>query len=104
MDDAQQPTAAPASGSTPAHHLQPDLITAAQTSRLDGLEALRDTLAIQIENTRSGRDLAALAARFTDVLAQIEELAGGTCVAGTVATVTAVDEFTDRRNRRRRTS
>lgn len=47
---------------------------AASGSRLDTLRALRDYLAEALDNTLSARDQAALSARLTDVLAQIEEL------------------------------
>ena len=43
--------------------------------RLKSLEALRDYLARSLDETESARDRAALAARFADVLAQIDELA-----------------------------
>lgn len=47
---------------------------AVQRSRLEGLEALRDRLAEEIEETGSARDLAALSRQLTDVMIQIEEL------------------------------
>lgn len=39
---------------------------------LTALEALRDLLAAELDGCESSRDVAALAARFADVLAQIE--------------------------------
>ena len=42
--------------------------------RRAALEALRDRLAQEIDDTSYTRDLAALALRFTDVLAQIDDL------------------------------
>lgn len=47
---------------------------AASGSRLDTLRALRDYLADALDQTASARDQAALSARLTDVLAQIEDL------------------------------
>lgn len=47
---------------------------AAPQGRLAGLRALRDRLAEEIDQCESSRDVAALANRFTDVLAQIDEL------------------------------
>jgi hypothetical protein len=41
--------------------------------RLDSLRALRDVLARAMDTSDSGRDIAALANRLTDVLSQIEE-------------------------------
>lgn len=42
--------------------------------RLKTLQALRDYLAKALDDTASGRDQAALAARLADVLAQIAEI------------------------------
>ncbi len=39
---------------------------------LTALVALRDRLAVELDGCESSRDVAALAARFADVLAQIE--------------------------------
>ncbi len=47
---------------------------AATGSRLDTLRALRDYLADALDSCVSARDQAALSARLTDVLAQIEDL------------------------------
>lgn len=43
--------------------------------RLATLQALRDTLADQIAETDSGRDMAALSRQLTDVLKQIVDIA-----------------------------
>jgi hypothetical protein len=48
---------------------------AVRGDRLASLETLRDRLAREIDVCGSGRDLAALATRFADVLEQIESLA-----------------------------
>lgn len=48
--------------------------TASKGDRLDTLRALRDRLAKKIDETESGRDIAALASRLTDVLIQIDAL------------------------------
>ena len=79
-----------------------DLVRAGQTSRLAGLQQLRDILANQLETTVSGRDMAALSSRFSDVLAQIDELegTGGQGAGAAGAEVTSVDEFTARRKAR----
>lgn len=51
------------------------LLSAAESgSRLTALRALRDRLALEIDTTASARDVAALSARLTDVLEQIEAL------------------------------
>ena len=81
-----------------------DLVDAGQRGRLAGLEELRDMLARQLETTVSGRDFAALSSRFSDVLAQIEQLEELGSTAGTGAPVTDVDEFTARRDRRKDTA
>jgi hypothetical protein len=49
--------------------------------RLGTLKALRDRLAADIDGTTSARDVAPLAQRLMDVLAQIDELGGGLKVA-----------------------
>jgi len=52
------------------------LADAASTGdRLRALEALRDRLATDLDQTVSGRDVAALSQRLMDVLAQIDDLA-----------------------------
>ena len=53
-----------------------DLHDAGQGGRLNGLRALRDRLAIDIDRCESMRDLAALSLRLVDVLQQIAEIAG----------------------------
>lgn len=57
---------------------QPETVAAAvQSTRLNGLVALRDTLARSIDSCDSMRDLAALSRQLTDVLAQIAALDAG---------------------------
>jgi hypothetical protein len=74
------------------------LVGVAQTGdKRATLEALRDLLATAIDDTDSGRDLAALALRFTDVLNEIDKLP-------TSKDVTAADEIAQRRAARRRAS
>jgi hypothetical protein len=46
--------------------------TVVQGDRLESLRALRDVLARAMDSSDSGRDIAALANRLTDVLQQIE--------------------------------
>lgn len=46
----------------------------AKGDRLESLKALRDYLAAALDDTLSARDQAALSARLTDVLEQIEDL------------------------------
>jgi hypothetical protein len=70
---------------------------AATGDRRATLEALRDLLAAAIDDTESGRDLAALALRLTDVLNEIDKLP-------TSKDVTAADEIANRRAARRRAS
>ena len=60
---------------------------------LASLRALRDRLAVAIDTTDSPRDLAPLAARFTDVLAQIDLLDPPV----RVTKGTALDELATRR-------
>lgn len=62
--------------------------------RRASLEALRDTLATAIDNCDSLRDLAALSARLTDVLIQIESMPA-------TAEVSPADEIAERRASRR---
>lgn len=66
---------------------------AATGDRLTALRALRDRLAADLDDTDSKRDVAALAQRLMDVLAQIDELGGGAAVA---KPETGLDEFTQR--------
>lgn len=68
--------------------------TASTGDRLKTLESLRDLLAERIDSTDSGRDIAALSLRLTDVLAQIAELSP-------TSEVDVVDEIAARRNARR---
>jgi hypothetical protein len=55
--------------------------------RLAALEVLRDRLAQEIDDCTYSRDLAALVLRFTDVLAQIDELPSSrpVCAADQIA-------------------
>ncbi len=64
--------------------------------RLAILQALRDRLAADLDATRDPREVAALALRFTDVLAQIDQMP-------TTQQVSAADEIAERRAARRRT-
>ena len=72
---------------------QPESVASAVLSddRRLSLVALRDTLAAAIDRCESMRDLAALSARLSDVLAQIEMLTPRVEVGD------AVDEITARR-------
>lgn len=72
------------------------LIDAAKSGdRLATLIALRDRLADEIENTTSGRDLAALSKQLTDVLTQIAEMPEPNKVS-------KADEIAQKREERRR--
>lgn len=64
---------------------------AASGSRLAALEALRGVLATRLAECDSNRDVAALSARFLEVLAQIEELTGG--MRGGESERTGLSEF-----------
>ena len=78
------------------------LSEAASEGRLAGLTALRDRLAVEIDQCDSSRDVAALSIRFMDVLAQIEDLSGGP--AGVVgAPVSPLDELRRKRAERSKT-
>jgi hypothetical protein len=66
-------------------------------SRLTALRALRDYLAASLDSCESKRDQAALTARLTDVLVQIDELRGGVAEK---KKKTGLDEFTKRLNDR----
>ncbi|WP_166140837.1 hypothetical protein [Nocardioides ochotonae] len=50
------------------------LTDAVAVSRLEGLIALRDRLAAQIDETASARDVAALSRQLTEVMHQIDDL------------------------------
>lgn len=70
-----------------------DLVEASESGdRVETLRALRDILSRQITGTDSGRDVAALAARLVDVLAEIDELAPAAPVKGN-----PLDELKERR-------
>lgn len=45
-------------------------------SQREALEALRDKLAQSIENTESGRDVAALSRRLIEVMRELDQLPG----------------------------
>ena len=74
------------------------LLESGREGRLQGLEALRDHLAIQIDACESSRDAAALSLRFMDVLEQIAELSSPAKAVAQPSSVT--DEFTKRRRER----
>lgn len=76
------------------------VFTAARRSRLEGLEALRDTLSRAIDTCESKRDLPPLASRHMEVCAQIEELRAEERSAEVVKPVTARDEVRARREAR----
>ena len=67
---------------------------------LGSLEALRDDLAVKLDMCGSMRDYAALSARYLDVLKRIDEKVAGPAGASG-SPESAVDEFTQARNRRR---
>ena len=67
--------------------------TSGQGDRLATLRVLRDSLAADLDACDAFRDKAALALRFTDVLAQIEACEK----AAPQEKGTALDEFTRRR-------
>jgi hypothetical protein len=67
---------------------------ARESGRLAALEALRDRLAREIDECDSPRDLPALALRFTDVLAQIDDMPQS-------REVSRADEIAARRTARR---
>ena len=69
-------------------------VVVATQGRLQALEALRDLLAEQIQDTDSARDVAALSQRLMDVLEQVDSLASEQQKAGVVS---AVDEIARRR-------
>jgi hypothetical protein len=66
---------------------------ASSVGRLGGLRALRDRLAVELDECDSKRDVAALSQRFMDVLAQIEACEK----AAPVQEGTALDEVNARR-------
>lgn len=72
------------------------LLEEAQKGRLEGLQALRDKLASELDGCDSSRDVAALSRQFTDVLAQIQELT----VVVEEKPKTALDELRKRREER----
>jgi hypothetical protein len=62
--------------------------------RLAALTALRDRLAVEIDDCSSKRDMAALSLRFMDVVEQIEELSrGGKPSSGGEPKETGLSEF-----------
>jgi len=70
---------------------------AAQGDYAETLRALRDRLAAEIDVCASGRDLAALSLRLTDVLSLLKDLPNG-------EEVSAADEIARRRDARRTTA
>ena len=71
------------------------LLDAASEGRLEGLIALRDHLARELDACESARDTASLSLRFMDVLAQIDELQAGPTPAA--APKSPLDELMARR-------
>lgn len=69
--------------------------------RLASLKALRDRLAVDIDECESARDVAALSNRLMDVLAQIDELDSAKPVE---AKVNPIDEVAKRRAARKSSS
>lgn len=74
------------------------LSEAAPKGRLEGLIALRDRLALEIDTGAQARDIAALSRQFSDVLLQIEELSAGASGAGKAAS--PLDELRRKRAER----
>jgi hypothetical protein len=76
--------------------MQADAASLHSGTRLERLRGLRDLLAAQLLDTDSGRDVAALSARFMDVLDKIDAAE----VASAPVKGTTLDEFSKRRSRR----
>lgn len=74
------------------------LLEEVRKGRREGLEALRDRLAEELDQCESSRDVAALSSRLADVLEQVAGLTGQQPGAAQLAS--AVDEFTQRRQGR----
>jgi hypothetical protein len=72
------------------------LFEEAPKGRLQGLVALRDRLAQEIDTAEQSRDVAALIRQFSDVLLQIDELEAPTLEKP----LTALDELNKRREAR----
>jgi len=72
------------------------LLEEAPKGRLQGLIALRDRLAQEIDTAEQSRDVAALSRQFSDVLLQIDELEAPTLEKP----LTALDELNKRREAR----
>lgn len=72
------------------------LFEEAPKGRLQGLVALRDRLAQEIDTAEQSRDVAALSRQFSDVLLQIDELEAPTLEKP----LTALDELNKRREAR----
>ena len=68
----------------------------APKGRLQGLIALRDRLAVEIDSASQSRDVAALSRQFSDVLLQIDELEAPL----QEKPLTALDELNKRREAR----
>ena len=71
----------------------PDAVT---TGELEGLRALRDRLASEIESCDSARDVAALSARLMEVMKRVAEIEAKAPAQASVA-----DEIAERRRRRK---
>lgn len=52
------------------------IYTSAQKNRLQGLKALRDKLAKELDETHSGRDIASLSRQLRETMEEIEEIEG----------------------------
>lgn len=76
------------------------LLDEARKGRLDGLRALRDKLAGELDECESSRDVASLSLRLMDVLEQIADLSGGKSAKPAGEPRSSVDEFTARRRKR----
>ena len=74
------------------------LLEEARKGRLEGLKALRDYLADELDVCESARDKASLSLRFVDVLEQIDELTGGATSAS--APSSPLDELRRKRAER----
>lgn len=71
----------------------PDAVT---TGELEGLRALRDRLASEIESCAAARDVAALSARLMEVMKRVAEIEAKAPAQSSVA-----DEIAERRRRRK---
>lgn len=71
----------------------PDAVT---TGELEGLRALRERLASEIDSCDSARDVAALSARLMEVMKRVAEIEAKAPAQASVA-----DEIAERRRRRK---